>query len=314
MFRLPPGHQWTEFMEFITPDQQTLRFNTKVLFAMNIEGYGMPEINYISQQGPFQHGATIYDYRLQPRIIQMMFRESACSREEYWELRAKFLNYFRPNRQVLGDFQLGTLRRILPDGSKRDIRVTIEQGPSFNPKGSSWDEWSVHDTIRFIASDPTFYDPDANTLNGFETGEDHLILPFTFDDTDIVLTTEIEGGLVSVSYTGTWLSYPTIVLGGPIDTPIITNVSTGETIDLSAINIAEGETIVITLEYGNKTVISDVNGNMIGYVSSDSDVATFHIGCDPEVPNGLNTIALSGDNITTASQFLVSYYTRYIGI
>lgn len=306
-----------EFTEYWSPDGQVLRFNTMTRALISEAGMGMPPIDYIDQKGPLQHGNTIFDYRLQPRVIQIVFRENGCSRQEYWDIRANILNLLRPNRQSSCEFGLGTLRKIYPDQTRRDIRVTLEQGPEFVARQlGKWDEFSVMETLRFIAPDPTFYDPFPVTVNAdFSSGGVDLRFPITFLSGAVVF-----GGVsglfgLNTTYVGTWLSYPTFVLTGPLNNVIIQNTTTGETIDISSYEIQGGETVTITLEYGNKAINSSLNGSLLRYLSSTSDFATFHIEPAPKAVGGINSISITCTGIDpTISGVQMSYLTRYIGI
>ena len=140
---------------------------------MSSDGYGMPDVEYIEQKGPFQHGKTLLGYRLQPRTISLEFRENSGSRVEYNRKRAELLELMRVNKQpVAGSLNLGVLRKILapdqtfPDGDERrkgairDIDVILESGMkyAFN-SGDDWDYNSNVISFNLIAPDPTFYDP-----------------------------------------------------------------------------------------------------------------------------------------------------------
>lgn len=305
-----------EFTEYYSPDGEVYRFDTETKFLMSETGLGMPPIEYITQKGPFQHGETYYDYRLQPRTIQIVHRRNACSRIEWWNNRANILNLLRPNRQTVGDFSLGTLRKVLTDGSVRSIDVIIQEGPAFRARDNDvWDEWGIMETLRFIAPDPTFYDPTLNTESWTLNPDtvDQLEFPFTFDGTDMAFRQYVINDDHVVTYTGTWMSYPTIEITGPIIEPKITNESTGEVIYLNY-DVESGEVVTITLEFGNKSVSSDVRGNIIGTVDSISDLATFHIAPDPEVADGINTLNVTGGGADGTTEVDIKYYTRYIGI
>ena len=131
---------------------------------MSSSGYGMPEIKYIEQTGPFQHGKTILDYRLLPRNIDMEIRFNSPNRQDYWDDRADFLNLFRVNKQPLaGALFQGKLMKILPDGGRRCIDVLLSAGAAFDFDTSSWDLFSANNNMTFVAPDPTFYEPTLNT-------------------------------------------------------------------------------------------------------------------------------------------------------
>ena len=293
---------------FITPDGKRLDLhNGADMFLLDLSGTGMPPIQYIESRGPFQHGTTIIDYRLDPRVMQLILRGEACDRYDYWDLRANLLNYLRPNRQTTpGVLCPGVLRKILPGGATRDIDVFIQQGPAFT--ASVGDTRAVTEAILFVAPDPSFYDPVIVTNIWYIGVQNNLIFPFTFPFT--LGDTTIFSQQV-INYTGTWLAYPTITITGPILSPEIRNDTTGESIRLGYTVVA-GETLTIILKFGAKSVTSNPSGNAIAYASGD--IATFHIAPDPEAPGGVNNITVIGSGaVVGVTAVTVSYYTRYIG-
>ena len=303
-----------EFSEYISPDGERYYFDTRESkFAMSFMGDGMPPIEYISQRGPFQHGETIYDYRLNPRVIQFAHYSGAKDRHRYWDKRADVLNLLRPNRQSAGSFDLGTLRKYMIDGTIRDIDVMIERGPLFKSMDlNKWDEFGFMETLRFVAPDPTFYDPALDTLTwslGIVQVELEFPITFPIEFSESL----IQGETNTITYDGTWLSYPTIVITGPISGFNIENVDTGKMIQLNYA-IQAGEIVTISLEYGNKTVESDIQGNIIGVVSTDSDLAEFAIVSDPEAAGGVNNLEVNGASADNDTEIVLSYFTRYIGI
>ena len=119
--------------------------------------------------------------------------------------------------------------------------------------------------------------------------------------------------VLNISYPGTWLALPTIVIAGRIDDPRIDNVTTGEKIELD-LNIPNGRTVTIDLTEGVKTVTDDLGTNLIGAVSSDSDLATFHIAPDPEATGGINAMRLRGSNASGNTSVQIRYFVRYFGV
>lgn len=309
-----------EFTEYIAPDGVTYKFDAGDRFLISEEGLGLPPVEYITQKGPFQHGENLVDYRLGVRTIQLLLRQDTCSRFDYWTSRASLLNMVRPNRYVGSDFGPGTLRKKLPDGTIRDIDVIIEQGPIFSARSlDHWDEFGFTETLRFLAHNPTFYDPEQRSVQWETlvdaTTEDYLIFgttsfsfvfPFVLGVTTFVSEK-------TVAYPGTWHSYPRITVLGPQEDFKITNVSTGEFIQLDY-NIAAGEEVTIDLPFGNKTVENNVGTSLIGTVTPTSNLATFHIAPDPEVPGGVNVFRVDSVGTSAASKVLMEYYIRYIGI
>lgn len=309
-----------EFDYYISPDGEKYRFNNgRNRFLLAFEGLGMPDIDYIVQSGPFQHGETVIDYRLQPRIIQYLHRVNGNSRYDFWDKRSSLINVLRPNRQQVGQMLPGTLRKILPGGNVRDINVFIIRGPTFRAKNpQQWDEFGFTEALRFRAPDPTFFDPTQVCLQWTLETAEHLVFPFTFkqgnDGTGLLFGTTVIDNDLQVTYTGTWLTFPTIEVTGPITGLQIENVTTGEKIRLNYV-VTAGEVVTITLDYGNKTVTSDMSGNLIGAIAEDeSKLSTFHIAPAPEAPSGVNVINVSGGGATGSTAVELAYYTRYIGI
>jgi hypothetical protein len=307
------GSKILEFTKYFSPDGEEYSFNEDEKFLMSETGLGMPPISYIDQRGPFQHGNTIYDYRLEPRIIQLVHRRNACSRDDYWGNRADLINLVRPNRQSAGQFNLGVLRKILSTGDTRDIDVIISQGPAFEPRNlSGWDEWAFTETLRFIAPYPVFYDPtsaSATWTSGVTITELDFPITFPIQFSESLLSSSGN----NIAYNGTWLSYPTIEVTGPIGGFKITNDTTGEFIHLNY-TVPAGDTVTISLEFGNKTVEDVAGNNLIGTVTTDSDLATFHVAPDPEAAGGVNSFSVVGAGVDANTQVVLTYYTYYIGI
>lgn len=302
----------TEFDLYIAPDGTEFNLNDwNGTWLLGGDGYGMPPIKYHTSHGPFQHGETPIDFFLQPRVIQFQFRAQACTREKYYTLRNSVLDMLRPSRQNLNTFVPGTLRKVLADGRTRDISVFVDSGPTYAWSNENWDEWGSINTLRFIAFDPTFFDPTSASASFTFTPITNLVFPITFP---IAFGTTVINNTVSITYTGTWMVYPTIVLVGPLAGITITNETIDEMIRFNY-SIPAGRTVTMDLAYGAKTVEDDLGNNLIGSISSDSDLATFHIAPDPEAPGGVNVIrALGAGTLAGATQITLEYYTRYIGI
>lgn len=311
-----------EFTSYISPDGEEYLFDDRLhKFLMSIEGEGMPPIEYITQQGPNQHGETVIDFRLNTRVVQLIHRSNGNDRLDYWDNRALLIDILRPNRNPPGVFNVGKLERKLPNGDRRRLDCFIQQGPVFTPRSpSQWDEYGFTESLRFIAHDPTFYDPVQQCYQWTLGFQDELIFPFTFrkgtDGNGLLFATDVIDSDISISYQGTWRAYPTIEITGPLSTPTIEHVELGSRIKLNYI-VSSGEVVTITTAHGNKTVQNDSGVNLIGTVDEDTvaDLTEFYIAPNPEVPGGTNTINVTGasaESGTTAVE--LAFYTRFIGI
>lgn len=303
-----------EFTQYITPDGEIYHFDSHDKFLLSETGFGMPPVKYITRRSPTQHGETVIDYRINPRVIQLVHRQNDCSRMDYWKSRATLLDMIRPSRNTSSTFETGTLRRILPDGTKRDIYVTIEQGPEFAARDPSrWDEWSFTETIRFIAHDPFFYDPDEKSETLVLSTDSGLVFPFTLP---LLIDDDKINALLTCTTVGTEDVFPTITLVGPMSGIEITNESLDNLkIDLSY-NISIDETVTVYLNPGNKRVVSDWVGDITGTAYYSSDLNSFRIAPDPVVTGGANSIRFFGAGISSAGSTAISmsWYDKYIGI
>jgi hypothetical protein len=296
---------WTDVYNFDDRDE---------FFLKSFTGWGMPPIEYIKQSGPYQHGETPLDFRLQPRTIQLVHRRNTCDRTGYWDARSEIIDKLRPNRQLVNTFSPGRLRKILPSGDIRDIYALVSGGMTFTARDDqTWDEFAISESIQFICHNPIVFNPERYAaVWTIGTPTSYLVFPITFPI--LFGVSGFINSTVSVTYEGTWLAYPTITITGPLDEAIVYNNSTGEKIEIEY-NIPNGSTLVIDLSYRQKTVYEDSGTNRIGTITTDSDLATFHIAPDPEVAGGVNELQVIGTNgVAGVTSVSITWYDQYIGI
>lgn len=270
------------------------------------EGFGTPPIEYITDTGPLQHGSTVRDFRLQPRTVQFVVMQNFTSRAEYRDGRAALLDVLRPNRTT--DFATkGKLLYYLANGAKRQLDVMLESGPGFTPDQGGWRAWSFTEVLRFIAHDPLWYDPAQQSSTFATISPAELVFPATFP----VLFGSL-GAINNVTYTGTWLSYPTFVVTGPLSSFRVENTSTNKKIQLDY-TLPAGYTMTITLN-GQKTISRSDGVNLAGFLSPDSDLTTFALEPDPVVSGGVNALRVGGSGTSGASSVTMYWYVRFFGI
>lgn len=311
---IAPGGQAGDII-YITPDNreyQLITPHTPGRHVLSFQGLGTPPIEYVTQRGPFQDGETVKDFFLRPRTVQILERQNFCDRDAWWNGRSDILNEIRPNRQTTPDGTTpGTLRFFRTDGTARDLRVFISTGPVFEPRVSNqWDEWSFQELLRFIAHDPILFST-TQTVSAFVIALDaDLVFPITFP---ISFGAGLVDDTLNITYDGTWETFPIITIVGPIKTPRIDNNTTGEKLEFT-IDIAVGQTVTIDLTEGVKTVVDQAGNNLIGGLTTNSDLGSFHIAPDPEATNGLNVIRLRGSEPTGATSVSLSFFVRFYGM
>jgi hypothetical protein len=305
-----------EVDQFITPDGKTYNFHSHDKASIEMEGLGMPPIEYITQTSPYEHGEVLLDYRLKPRIVQFTHFRSSCSRQGYWDNRSTFIDLFRPNRIAFGSsFTPGVFRKILPTGKKRDLNVVLADGFKFKDSSSKqWDRNLIQETLQFVAHDPIIYDPDIVTkIWTIASTTESLIFPITSASWPLIFGTGIFGVAITFTYAGNWPSYPVIRLTGPMSEIRIINTSFPITVQIGY-SISEGDWIDI--DFYKKTITNSLGTDLIGLLSEDSedDFQAFHIGYDPEIVGGSNTIYLYGSNaLVGTTSACLTYYNRYVG-
>lgn len=295
----------TERLVYIRPDGMRYPLHAPPNRAVLAEeGFGTPPMEYTTDRAPFQHGDSVRSVALNPRAVQLTIIQNFCSRREYRDGRVSLLDALRPNRPT--DFDTpGSLLAYLANSTKRQLDVLLDSGPGFAPPQGGWREWSFTEVLRFVAHDPLWYDP-LEHLAVFSSG--------LFVSPPLVLPTPLAGFGVpgNLAYGGTWREQPTIVLTGPIVNPVISNLTTGDVLELTA-TIPAGNYVTFILR-GVKSIVRNDGLNLLNSLSADSDLTTFGLEPDPTAPNGVNQLQVSGSGTTVATGTVIHWYNRYFGI
>jgi hypothetical protein len=267
------------------------------------QGFGMAPMHRITQRGPLQQGDSDIDFRLDPRIIQLPLYVDAMTIGEHYNARAKLMQIFTPTNAV------GTLT-VTADSFVRSIDVEVLGGLDMNVDAKAG--YGVRTVVQLRAADPTWYTPAPQviTLTPSIAGTAFAIpmaIPLTMGTASINATT-------TVTYAGTWLSYPIITAIGPITGLSITNNTTGDVISLGAVAIAAGTTYIFDLRYGYKTVKTTAGVNKIADVTAASNLATFSIVPAPNASGGVNSITVTSSSSSSPAEVSLTYYTRFVGI
>ena len=268
------------------------------------DGLGMPNINRFSQQGAQQHGHSDNGYRLKAREFSLLFQIESADAIEMWNYRTELLGYFAPYQNPIVEFNL-------LNGEQRRIDCHIVGDMRMGDKDQR--RFYQRLAIMLQGPEPSFYDPTAEVLNfNLGGGADAFDVP-TPVPTEVGASTIDQTS--TINYAGTWLSYPTIRITGPITDAVVTNLATDEKLDFDGITIAAGDYYDIDTRYGYKTVVAKNGTNKIADLTSDSDLATFHIQpASAEAPNGDNSIRVEGSSIDANTEVIVTYFVRYLGI
>ena len=205
---------------------------------------------------------------------------------------------------------IGILTITRPDGTQRAIATKILGGLSLDVDAKSG--YSVKTIVQMRADDPTWYNPTQNTIAGTSAilgtpTPIPRVYPVTYGASGTINVN------TSISYTGTWNSYPNIVAVGPLNNLVIQNTSTADVITLTA-NIAASTTYTFDLRYGYKTVVDQNGANVLANISAASNLATFNLAPMPQIIGGVNGINITATGGTSASSVTLTYNDRFIGV
>jgi hypothetical protein len=270
-----------------------------------IDGTGEAPVHRIEERGPQQHGATDVDFRLDPRTVQLALWVSALSLADLETRRKQLVDAFRATvaaKSLRFTLDNGAVYQL--DGhSGGSLTMPLEGGAGF----------VLRTGVTFRAADPTFYDPDTETVTLITGGgDDTFVVPMEVPH--YVGASTIDASTV-IDYEGTWRAYPIIRITGPISGPIVTNEATGETLTFkSGVKVAIGDWYTVDLRYGNKGVTNSSGVDKIADVANAADLATWHIADDSEVTGGLNSVRVTGTAASESTRIDIIYNARYVGI
>jgi hypothetical protein len=201
------------------------------------------------------------------------------------------------------------LRVTRDDGEVRQIDTYCVGGVGMGAEPGERFSATQRVMVQLQASNPIWYDPSIVVQNivadplGWQVPWE---VPF-----DVISSTDISS-TSTITYTGTWIEYPVILLTGPGVSFVITNNATGEVLDFTGVTISAGDTYTIDLRYGSKEITDSAGANKIADITAASDLATWHLAADPEASAGVNDISVAvASGATVATAVSTRYYKRY---
>lgn len=307
----------------------------------DIDGLGLAAVDRHVVRYPSVDGDIDRGHYVNPRFILLTWVNQSKTRKLFWALRREVNGIFRPR-----DNSPIVLTFYFPDGFKAAANVNLTgqlDNEQLDPKTQR-----VVATLK--ANDPRLYNPDKKTVSfallendegwdielpgatatwadntGWDVQKDTIVpLPGGSGwniGVSVLSVTQVIAYAQNVTFAD--IEYPVITLLGPIQNPIITNQTTGEKIDLTnngGLSLAAGERVVIDLATTAKTIVNQDGTAVDQYLTTDSDLATFHLAYNGELLSdgsfcdGNNTLLVQGTGATTATNVLVEYYERFAGV
>jgi hypothetical protein len=270
-----------------------------------IDGIGAAPVARIAERGPMQHGESDLGYRLQSRRIALALLARGGDDAAWFARRSALMSIFRSSDSPV------RLRVSRDDGVVRQIDCYLTGTMEMAPEVGLSPRWQ-RVGIELLAPDPTWYDPVGVTEifalgAGGQAMDVPLAIPWSVGASTINATRQ-------VSYAGSWDAWPTVIITGPITNCVITNETMGDKLDFSGTTIGAGVSYTIDCRYGYKTVTRSDGANRVQDLTADSNLATFRVGAHPDVLDGINSFRVQGTGCNAATQVVLQFYTRYVGV
>jgi hypothetical protein len=268
-------------------------------------GIGAPPKRNISVRGPQQHGHTITDFRYDARQIRLVYHFDKAS-----------LALADTNRDSIYNIWKGI------EGEPVKLRVTRDDERVYTIDCECTGVIDMDNDLqnrigtsqRFVvtleAGDPFWYNHEASA-ESFQASGSGLLIPLAIP---LVMTGVVITESRAIVYNGSWRSYPIVTIVGSIESPVIANLTTGEKLDFTGVTIADGDSRIIDLRYGYKTVKDASGANKLADLTTDSNLATWHLAPSGEALDGINSIQITGSGGNANTRAILQWNERYIGI
>lgn len=284
-----------------------LGLNEDITFDMSgnvllshIEGLGITEITSETTQAPLQDGSDLHGILLNDRVIRLQTTIRALDRKSLYELRRKIIRVINPKTYNAKTGKRGELLLFYTNDYKTyRIYAQIEDSVDFKDRFGHNDKAE----IIFTAHDPYLLD-EKNTIL--------LIKKFTGG---LKFPLKLKTKFAMVGYkrdydndSDTDLSIK-IKYHGPVQNPIITNETTGESIKVNR-TLEQGDVLEIDTEDGKQTVnIVRANGvteNVFHWI--DLEKRDFF-----KLIVGKNVISYSGDDESHSGSIELEFSRKWVG-
>lgn len=284
---------------------------TGPIYLTEIDGIGLVKPNRYVRSGPQQHGQTLGQALMMPRVVTLglLYKHDLDGElEADRETLQRMLNDL--NHAIWLDV-------IYPSGISKRLDVYYYDGLT-GPRSGNDLYGEAKDAIQLVADTPIFYGPspeiDAWPLGGgdyYYTSAEGLFIPWLVPF-GISASTILANSIIR--YDGTWEEYPIWNIYGPASKVRLENVSTGEILQFTDDGFVEPNDVwTIDLRYGHKDVVNLAGLNKAEFLTTDSDIATWHLAPHAEVTQGRNALRLIASDCDENSKLEMTWYRRYNG-
>lgn len=248
--------------------------------VLNATGVGLPPVKNITTPFGLTDGAYFQRAVVQSRTFTLVCGIPAESRASLHSIRHSLISYTNRDRST-------TAQPCVVQYTEGSLTLEID---AYYDAGLEFGEVKGHVErvpLRFVAVNP-FWRNASQTVTSLNFGTS---IPAAANTT--------------VTNSGNARSYPVVQVTGPGEILQISNSTTGKSLSLSA-SLASGEVVTFDLRPGVKSVTSNINGNMLGYLPVPGDLATWYLA------PGANTISSAINNAGAAAE--IQHYDSYWSI
>lgn len=289
-------------MEYVAPDGTIIAFTDEAdapYFLLDTDGLLSSRITPYTAMSPGQYGETLADVSVAARRVALSVWITAGTESLAWQYRAQLAAALLVLPAAVGaQVEHGILRVYRPGLPVVEADAVPEDSPQDKVIGPQ----AFQSDIQFYLPNPFWRDiedrSDVLTPAGSLTFP--VTMPLEFPSTD----TQVEA-----YNAGTVATSVIMRIYGGVDTPRMSNDTTGETIELDTV-IADGDYAEIDTAFGNKSVTLHAAD---GTVTSIMDKVTLSKSDFWLLRPGTQTITFTGNNVTTGYAEIV-WRQRYAGI
>lgn len=252
-----------EVFTWVEPDGALTVLNdgTVLEVGWDLQGRYMPPVEFVEDDVPAQDGSRLREVRVRPREVALPIDVMVADTAALRVLMRTLVRKFSPQR---GD---GRLRVLSADGTTRELWCRYRQGLELSEAFEAG--LGMQRTVVVLrAVDPFWYDltPTAATFTS-AAPVNFLGDPFL----PIKLSSDSILGEQTVTNDGDVIAWPVWTVQGPATSVVLTNVTTGQVIDLP-VALTNVQSVTIDTRPFFKTVRRNDGTNLYGSLTAASSL------------------------------------------
>lgn len=225
----------------------------------------MSDFEYIESEIPFDYGTYLKRVKTPPREMDIDVILTGSTRADLFQKIRTLRNLFNSYRGI------GKLKFLAPDSVERYINCVYKQGlEGETGVDNVFHHWRKM-TLVFRAFDPFFY--GAETTQTFQLDENP---PLWFPIFPLNLGGDAVSSQITINYTGDIETNPIWTIHGPGDDPTMTNLTTGEVLQISGVSLDATQTI--TIDTTTRQITLDDGTNLLPYLDFGSTFWNLELG------------------------------------